>query len=80
MFVDKIGKKDTKCITWRMIKCPQQPTDIECGYYVMRYMKDIVANHQNVPIMENFNRRDAYSQAEIDEVRSEWAEFVGKFC
>ncbi|KAK3218254.1 hypothetical protein Dsin_012224 [Dipteronia sinensis] len=47
MFAEKIGKTDTKCVTWRMIK---------------------------------FNRRDAYSQAEIDEVRSEWAEFVGKFC
>ncbi|KAK4860305.1 hypothetical protein QYF36_020979 [Acer negundo] len=53
---------------------------VECGYYVMRYMKDIVANHQNVLIMEKFNRRDDYSQAEIDEVRTEWAEFVGKFC
>ncbi|KAK4859729.1 hypothetical protein QYF36_010689 [Acer negundo] len=47
MFAEKIGKKDTKCITWRMIK---------------------------------FNGRDAYSQVEIDEVRSEWAEFAGKFC
>ncbi|KAK2652251.1 hypothetical protein Ddye_012107 [Dipteronia dyeriana] len=80
MFAEKIGKMEMKCVTWRMIKCPQQPTGVECGYYVMRYMKDIVANHQNVPIMEKFNRRDAYSQAEVDEVRSEWAEFVGKFC
>ncbi|TXG70084.1 hypothetical protein EZV62_005019 [Acer yangbiense] len=77
MFVDKIGKKDSKCITWRMIKCPQQPTGVECGYYMMRYMKDIVANHQNVLIMEKFNRRNTYSQAEIDD-RSQIR--VGRIC
>ncbi|KAK1576562.1 hypothetical protein Q3G72_014961 [Acer saccharum] len=36
MFADKIGKKDTKFITWRIIKCPHQPTGVVCGYYVMR--------------------------------------------
>uniref|UniRef100_A0A9I9E4D6 Ubiquitin-like protease family profile domain-containing protein n=1 Tax=Cucumis melo TaxID=3656 RepID=A0A9I9E4D6_CUCME len=27
---------------WRIIKCPKQGGIVECGYYVMRFMRDII--------------------------------------
>ncbi|KAL6315884.1 hypothetical protein AAG906_013226 [Vitis piasezkii] len=30
--------------TWVKVVCPRQPGSVECGYYVMRYMKEIIAN------------------------------------
>ncbi|RVW75554.1 hypothetical protein CK203_056463 [Vitis vinifera] len=30
--------------TWVKVVCLRQPGSVECGYYVMRYMKEIIAN------------------------------------
>ncbi|KAL6347236.1 hypothetical protein AAG906_013672 [Vitis piasezkii] len=30
--------------TWVKVVCPRQPGSVECGYYMMRYMKKIIAN------------------------------------
>ncbi|XP_059590774.1 uncharacterized protein LOC100261851 isoform X3 [Vitis vinifera] len=30
--------------TWVKVVCPRQTGSVECGYYVMRYMKEIIAN------------------------------------
>ncbi|KAL0533268.1 hypothetical protein IC582_030486 [Cucumis melo] len=27
---------------WRVVKCPKQSGVVECGYYVMRFMRDII--------------------------------------
>ncbi|XP_028108089.1 sentrin-specific protease 2-like [Camellia sinensis] len=27
---------------WKVVQSPQQPTNVECGFYVMRYMKDLI--------------------------------------
>ncbi|KAL6329317.1 hypothetical protein AAG906_016209 [Vitis piasezkii] len=37
----KTSKKEP---TWVKVVCPRQPGSVECGYYVMRYMKEIIAN------------------------------------
>ncbi|CAL2271635.1 unnamed protein product [Prunus armeniaca] len=57
---------------------PKQPSSVECGYYVMRFMRDIIMD----PSLE-FEKKFAkvkdqapYPQAAIDEVWKEWAEFV----
>ncbi|XP_058185700.1 uncharacterized protein LOC131302926 [Rhododendron vialii] len=28
--------------SWKVIKCPKQPTEVECRFYVMRFMKDVI--------------------------------------
>ncbi|RVW98134.1 hypothetical protein CK203_031850 [Vitis vinifera] len=36
-------KKPTKReIDWRLVLCPRQESVVECGYFVMRYMKEII--------------------------------------
>ncbi|XP_059590752.1 uncharacterized protein LOC132253206 isoform X4 [Vitis vinifera] len=56
--------------TWVKVVCPRQPGSVECGYYVMRYMKEIIANPNQ--LTSKFNGRKTYSEMEINEVRSDW--------
>ncbi|CAL8168413.1 unnamed protein product [Prunus armeniaca] len=74
-----IGKPGRKAPIWKTLPgTPKQPNSVECGYYVMRFMRDIIMD----PSLE-FEKKFAkgkeqapYPQAAIDEVRNEWAEFV----
>ncbi|KAL4032531.1 hypothetical protein IC575_005609 [Cucumis melo] len=64
---------------WRIIKCPKQGGIVECGYYVMRFMLDIIlsSNRTIIEVMEGST--STYSQDDLDVVRTEWAEFVNKY-
>ncbi|KAA0047315.1 uncharacterized protein E6C27_scaffold908G001320 [Cucumis melo var. makuwa] len=63
---------------WRVVKNPKQSEVVECGYYVMRFMHDIIMSTSTfiIQIMKDSPR--AYTQDDIDCIRFEWAEFVGK--
>ncbi|CAL2238418.1 unnamed protein product [Prunus armeniaca] len=74
-----IGRPGRKAPIWKTLPgTPKQPSSVECGYYVMRFMRDIIMD----PSLE-FEKKFAkgkdqapYPQAAIDEVRKEWGEFV----
>uniref|UniRef100_A0A9I9E738 Ubiquitin-like protease family profile domain-containing protein n=1 Tax=Cucumis melo TaxID=3656 RepID=A0A9I9E738_CUCME len=51
--------KTRKTTFWKAVKCLLQVGTVECGYYVMRYMREIV------------DRRNSYSQLELDEIQVE---------
>ncbi|TYJ97211.1 uncharacterized protein E5676_scaffold92G00020 [Cucumis melo var. makuwa] len=63
---------------WRPVKCPRQLDSVGCGYYVQKYIHEIVHN-SSTSITNLFNTKNAYSQEEIDEIRTEWAAFVSRF-
>ncbi|TYK19630.1 uncharacterized protein E5676_scaffold242G00160 [Cucumis melo var. makuwa] len=67
-----------KKLNWRVVKCAKQSGVVECGYYVMRFMRDIILSRSTsiIHIMKDSPR--AYTQDDIDCIRSEWVEFVGK--
>ncbi|XP_021764031.1 ubiquitin-like-specific protease 1 isoform X1 [Chenopodium quinoa] len=68
-------KMNTK---WLKIKCPQQPNCINCGHYVMRFMKEIIS-HTRTQIPENYFsdcQFPKYDQEQIDEVRIHWVRYV----
>ncbi|KAA0053269.1 transposase [Cucumis melo var. makuwa] len=69
---------DVTEVVERVVKCPKQSGVVECGYYVMRFMRDIIMSTSTsiIQIMKDSPR--AYTQDDIDCIRSEWAEFVGK--
>ncbi|KAA0025510.1 uncharacterized protein E6C27_scaffold417G001180 [Cucumis melo var. makuwa] len=60
------------------LQCPKQSGVVECGYYVMWFMRDIIMSTSTsiIQIMKDSPR--AYTQDDIYCIRSEWAEFVGK--
>ncbi|CAL2245831.1 unnamed protein product [Prunus armeniaca] len=82
MYNSHLGKQSSrKPPIWRNLQgTPQQPTNVECGYDVMRFMRDII--HDPGPAFEKkFDKKKEpveYVQEHIDEVRLEWAEFANK--
>ncbi|KAA0051213.1 uncharacterized protein E6C27_scaffold1250G00120 [Cucumis melo var. makuwa] len=55
-------------------RCPLQVGTVEYGYYVMRYMREIVSKDTSI-ITDAIDTRNSYSQLELDEVRVEWLNF-----
>ncbi|CAL8135614.1 unnamed protein product [Prunus armeniaca] len=52
-----------------------QPTNVECGYYVMRFMRDII-HDPALAFEKKFDKKKepvVYTQEHIDEVWLEWA-------
>ncbi|XP_056694069.1 uncharacterized protein [Spinacia oleracea] len=67
--------KGTK-LTWIPAQCAQQPGSLDCGYYVMRFMYDIIMNHCNSQdLTKDFSRTLPYSAEEINEVKDFWADY-----
>ncbi|KAL0556438.1 hypothetical protein IC582_004952 [Cucumis melo] len=58
--------------------CPLQVGSTTCGYYVMKYMREII-NRGSIVISNSIDTRKSYSQAELDEVRVELVEFLGSY-
>ncbi|KAF4391533.1 hypothetical protein F8388_008937 [Cannabis sativa] len=62
------------CITWKSIKCPQQISDFECGYYLMRYMREFCMNSRPINwLTTQWNGKKTYTKQEIDKICLEWA-------
>ncbi|XP_061998689.1 uncharacterized protein LOC133715981 isoform X1 [Rosa rugosa] len=72
------NKQGRKSPLWKILMgAPRQPTNKECGYYVMRFMRDLILEDiQGVLAKWEGPMETTYLQEEIDEVRDEWAEFV----
>ncbi|KAL4010328.1 hypothetical protein IC575_030179 [Cucumis melo] len=66
------AKHDLQCYRstpkWRPVKCPRQLDSVGCGYYVQKYIHEIVHNSST-----------SITNLEIDEIRTEWAAFVSRF-
>ncbi|CAH9091500.1 unnamed protein product [Cuscuta epithymum] len=61
--------KDRLKVKWITVMCPKQKGSVECGYYVMKYMKDIVAD---VHILKNnFSAVQEYCEEDILAIREE---------
>ncbi|KAK9208963.1 hypothetical protein WN944_001324 [Citrus x changshan-huyou] len=55
---------------------PNQPGSTECGYYMLRFIKDIIAYPSL--LLHDFKGKCEYLQSELDEVRLEYASFVSE--
>ncbi|CAL2228597.1 unnamed protein product [Prunus armeniaca] len=43
MYNSHIGRQGRKAPIWKTLQgTPKQPSSVECGYYVMRFMRDII--------------------------------------
>ncbi|KAI5335216.1 hypothetical protein L3X38_025349 [Prunus dulcis] len=75
MYNSHIGKQSSrKSPIWKNLQgTPRQPTNVECGYYVMRFMRDII-HHAALAFEKKFDKKKepvVYTQEHIDEVRLE---------
>ncbi|KAK9749550.1 hypothetical protein RND81_02G134000 [Saponaria officinalis] len=63
-------------MNWSNIECHQQPGSTECGYYVMRYMLDIIKKYRSIKDKAKwFGSKLAYTPEQINEVRELWATY-----
>ncbi|XP_004300546.1 PREDICTED: sentrin-specific protease 1-like [Fragaria vesca subsp. vesca] len=75
---EKRGGGHQKIPQWKTLKGPKQPSNVECGYYVMRYMKEIVED-KGIFFSKKWGPKkssSAYMERAVDEVCLEWASLV----
>ncbi|MCH80890.1 putative protein phosphatase 2C 43-like, partial [Trifolium medium] len=58
---------------WIKPKCPKQPNHKDSGYYVMKFMKDIITSANEIPVN---CLPDTYSNDDLDEVKTGWASYL----
>ncbi|KAL4561446.1 hypothetical protein LXL04_033612 [Taraxacum kok-saghyz] len=76
----QIGTNKRVKMKWINVACPRQPGITECGYYVLKFMKEVI--HGGVEVLKNNTigcGKISYTDADIDEVREDWACFVTIF-
>ncbi|KAK4859747.1 hypothetical protein QYF36_010985 [Acer negundo] len=66
LFVVNIGKCIRKNPSWQKIVCPKQPGNIECGYYVLRYLREITSNPKSLNYIYFFRGKSTYTRHDID--------------
>ncbi|CAI9295172.1 unnamed protein product [Lactuca saligna] len=63
-----------------LVRYPVQPGSTECGYYMLRFMKEIVEEGIEELVKDNIgDGKVEYTTADIDEIREEWSTFVTGF-
>ncbi|KAI5390693.1 hypothetical protein KIW84_075841 [Lathyrus oleraceus] len=70
-FRSKKNYRNRKDITWIRVQYPQQNNSVDCGFFVLRFMRDIIAlNRIDIPKMY-FEEYKSYSRAHLDEMKDE---------
>ncbi|XP_074556390.1 uncharacterized protein LOC141812238 isoform X2 [Curcuma longa] len=78
LFNSNKGRKGRKKSVWEILQAPRQPDGKQCGYYVMRFMRQIIAEIETIERdgLRSIFKAAEYTRAEIDEVRSEVADCI----
>ncbi|XP_027912612.1 uncharacterized protein LOC114172214 [Vigna unguiculata] len=74
-----VSKSKLSNIKWTPIKCPKQSNGHDCGYYICRYMKEIVTYCEGGTIPIDYFpscRCQQYSDNQIIEVREDWCFYL----
>ena len=58
------------------VRCPIQEGYVECGYFVLAYMREITFTVDGLDVLRT---KDFYIDADMSLVRQEWATFVMRF-
>ncbi|KAJ1377797.1 Ulp1 protease family, C-terminal catalytic domain [Sesbania bispinosa] len=75
----KVSKIKFSNIKWMKIKCPIQDNGSDCGYYVLRFMREVLlCSEEGVIPHEYFptHSSEKYSTEQIEEVKQEWCRYV----
>ncbi|KAL6178312.1 hypothetical protein ACLB2K_049830 [Fragaria x ananassa] len=72
------GRPSLNAVAWKNLGgVPHHPDHIQYGFYVMRFMRDIIHN-QDHSFVTKWDRRNklVYTQDDLDVLRNEWAKFI----
>nr|KAJ0206422.1 hypothetical protein LSAT_V11C500259240 [Lactuca sativa] len=80
LYTTQSGSNKRVKLNWVNVTCPVQSGSTECGYYMLRFMKEIVEEGIEVLVKDNIgDGKVEYTAADIDEIHEEWSEFVTGF-
>ncbi|RHN79209.1 putative Ulp1 protease family catalytic domain-containing protein [Medicago truncatula] len=74
----QVSKNKFNNISWVRVQCPRQENGIDCGYFVMRFMKEILISKLNeIPklYIDDF-KCVTYSKDKLREIQEEWCQFM----
>ncbi|XP_058760705.1 uncharacterized protein LOC131634037 [Vicia villosa] len=74
----QVPKSRANNITWIRVQCPRQRNSIDCGYFILRFMKETLLLDQiEIPstYFEEFKCAH-YSKDQLDELMEEWCQFI----
>ncbi|XP_058726468.1 uncharacterized protein LOC131597820, partial [Vicia villosa] len=74
--VPKVSK--SKKISWSKIRCPRQINSIDCGYFVMRFMKEVIVQNEIMIPVNYFpdHKCHTYSMDKLTEIKEDWATYM----
>ncbi|CAI9280212.1 unnamed protein product [Lactuca saligna] len=80
LYTTQSGSNKRIKLNWVNVTCPTQLGSNECGYYMLRFMKEIVEEGIEVLVKDNIGDcKVEYTTADTDEIREEWSTFVTGF-
>ncbi|GMN45080.1 hypothetical protein TIFTF001_014272 [Ficus carica] len=57
-------------------RCPILQGNVQCGYFVLRFMREITLNVDGLALLQN---KTSYNEADLNLVRQEWTTYVMSF-
>ena len=57
-------------------RCPIQQGNVQCGYFVLGFMREITLNVDGLALLQN---KTSYTKADLNLVRQEWTTYVMSF-
>ncbi|GMN25270.1 hypothetical protein TIFTF001_043874 [Ficus carica] len=57
-------------------RCPIQQGNVQCGYFVLGFMREITLNVDGLALLQN---KTSYNEADLNLVRQEWTTYVMSF-
>ncbi|XP_076951512.1 uncharacterized protein LOC143624902 [Bidens hawaiensis] len=67
-------------LNWVNARCPCQPGSTECGYFMLKFMKEIVDEGIKILVNDSVGGgNNEYTDVDIDGIREEWSTFVASF-
>ncbi|KAI5427955.1 hypothetical protein KIW84_022117 [Lathyrus oleraceus] len=75
-----IDTRGANSITWIKVACPQQRNQIDCGYFMLRFMRDTLALGRLKIPTDYFDEFKCafYTKDQVDEIKEEWCQFMIK--
>ncbi|KAI5430633.1 hypothetical protein KIW84_035009 [Lathyrus oleraceus] len=76
------SRRGANSITWIKVACPQQRNQIDCGYFMLRFMRDTLALGRLKIPTDYFDEFKCafYTKDQVDEIKEEWCQFMIKRC
>ncbi|KAI5398023.1 hypothetical protein KIW84_063722 [Lathyrus oleraceus] len=74
------SRRGANSITWIKVACPQQRNQIDCGYFMLRFMRDTLALGRLKIPTDYFDEFKCafYTKDQVDEIKEEWCQFMIK--